>query len=124
MRDYNTIIESGEFVFKTIRRHKRPTGHPGTAQAKPLVSQSLQQQNRVAHWRDTSSNGKEAGASGPSRSHKQAWTLLKTPNNKQTHYEYLPKLKKIYEDMMTNQFPQHNKFVPTRPKRNNDQNQE
>ncbi|KAM9984436.1 hypothetical protein ACTFIZ_004134 [Dictyostelium cf. discoideum] len=65
MRDYNTIIESGEFVFKTIRRHKRPTGHPGTAQAKPLVSQSLQQQNRVAHWRDTSSNGKEAGASGP-----------------------------------------------------------
>ncbi|KAM9980051.1 hypothetical protein ACTFIZ_006304 [Dictyostelium cf. discoideum] len=44
---------------------------------------------------------------------KQAWTLLKTPNNKQTHYEYLPKLKKIYEDMMTNQFPQHNKFVPT-----------
>ncbi|KAM9999274.1 hypothetical protein ACTFIZ_002831 [Dictyostelium cf. discoideum] len=39
--------------------------HPGTAQAKPLVSQSLQQQNRVAHWRDTSSNGKEAGASGP-----------------------------------------------------------
>ncbi|KAM9993898.1 hypothetical protein ACTFIZ_011888 [Dictyostelium cf. discoideum] len=54
MRDYNTIIESGEFVFKTIRRHKRPTGHPGTAQAKPLVSQSLQQQNRVAHWRDTS----------------------------------------------------------------------
>ncbi|KAM9994510.1 hypothetical protein ACTFIZ_007640 [Dictyostelium cf. discoideum] len=99
MRDYNTIIESGEFVFKTIRRHKRPTGHPGTAQAKPLVSQSLQQQKRVAHWRDTSSNGKEAGASEPSRSHK--------------HYEYLPKLKKIYEDMMTNQFPEHNKFVPT-----------
>ncbi|KAM9950221.1 hypothetical protein ACTFIT_011469 [Dictyostelium discoideum] len=44
---------------------------------------------------------------------KQAWTQLKTPQNKQTHYEHLPKLKKIYEDMMTTQSPEHNKFIPT-----------
>ncbi|KAM9954691.1 hypothetical protein ACTFIW_003291 [Dictyostelium discoideum] len=44
---------------------------------------------------------------------KQAWTQLKTPQNKQTHYEHLPKLKKTYEDMMTIKSPEHNKFIPT-----------
>ncbi|KAM9990008.1 hypothetical protein ACTFIY_006044 [Dictyostelium cf. discoideum] len=44
---------------------------------------------------------------------KQAWTQLRTPHHKQTHYENLPKLKKIYEDMMTIKAPEHNKFIPT-----------
>ncbi|KAM9987274.1 hypothetical protein ACTFIY_011680 [Dictyostelium cf. discoideum] len=44
---------------------------------------------------------------------KQAWNQLRTPHHKQTHYENLPKLKKIYEDMMTIKAPEHNKFIPT-----------
>ncbi|KAM9981595.1 hypothetical protein ACTFIY_003891 [Dictyostelium cf. discoideum] len=44
---------------------------------------------------------------------KQAWIQLRTPHHKQTHYQNLPKLKKIYEDMMTIKAPEHNKFIPT-----------
>ncbi|KAM9987142.1 hypothetical protein ACTFIY_011560 [Dictyostelium cf. discoideum] len=44
---------------------------------------------------------------------KKAWIQLRTPRHKQTHYENLPKLKKIYEDIMTIKAPEHNKFIPT-----------
>ncbi|EAL73045.1 hypothetical protein DDB_G0268912 [Dictyostelium discoideum AX4] len=37
MRDYNTIIESGEVASKNHPTAQRPTGYPGMAQAKPLV---------------------------------------------------------------------------------------
>ncbi|KAM9983924.1 hypothetical protein ACTFIY_000639 [Dictyostelium cf. discoideum] len=54
---------------------------------------------------------------------KQAWIQLRTPHHKQTHYENLPKLKKIYEDMMTIKAPGAQQIhTNSRPKRNIDQN--
>ncbi|KAN0011742.1 hypothetical protein ACTFIU_007308 [Dictyostelium citrinum] len=43
----------------------------------------------------------------------QAWLKLKTPPNKPSHYNHLPKLKRVYNDLMVLQYPEFNAFSPT-----------
>ncbi|KAM9982200.1 hypothetical protein ACTFIZ_006735 [Dictyostelium cf. discoideum] len=107
-----TLYRSNEDKTATSMNYHRKHGFSRDTSIKAQTTPS----SYIELWKEELKSNTNTNEQNQTQLHwqcKQAWTLLKTPHNKQTHYEYLPKLKKIYEDMMTNQFPEHNKFVPT-----------